>query len=1421
MSLTTAPSSTRGSEASHVKHLTSDVSHVYASLAETFTSKSRDASFRHGNSSGRTGTVLRILGATFPWVLLILQVLWSAVLQALTYALYTSDKSKVADVTGRVPIFFLSNSVVMAASFSLFVLLSFAVREVTARHREATAALFSTAHSLRHLVRKLVLHYPPSNWHTGDRSRIVAHIAAFAIAVGETVQSRRNPKAYENLVHPDDAIDFVNASVPFARVALTLRAYFNAAKDTSTVIGTGSNFQVVALVDAAEASARDALRLQHSHIATGYSIHLTVFTYLWAVLLPVAIVNDSAWWTLLFAPIATFPVATLLNIVNALATPFQPSSVLSVPVDTLSASFAAQILSDAAANPSFESVFSDENNAYENENWLDRPLPANVRGISPAERPKPSSWRAFKRSITTHAVASLFCAILWTSFIVFLTWGLSRFRPRSGLNFREDGDRWWSTQIPITTQTTGFLTVAFFLLLTFWATDGATRFATALDIWQARLATNIDAFTHLVSKMIPRDFWHKGDHRRLLSHVAVLPFTMTAYLRDHKDMSVLQNMLSESDVQQFMNDKRPFPIHCLDVIFSYIDSVDDEYMHLKKPFFGTALAMQTTLLEADRAMWESLVLKNTKISPAFTYNLILFAVTWILLLPMTIVQTDGFLTFLYMLPIAFSTINIIQVGLDLSNPFGCDEEDVPLKSFCIDIQNSVHRIYQATRDRDLKIIFTSENYTRDMLSPNFESFEPPNDDIGIGLKKFRTSEKKSFKRQMLDLIAAFRESLSVALGTSKGDPILSQTLPTVRERVYEPTFLGLFTKKLALVPTISLKAYLAVTAWAVASVYISWAFSRLWENEDRGVCTSWCSPVDVQGNVLANIGFALFMILSFRTANSVTRYEDGARILYDMRQQLRGLTLDFLHSFPTGFFHAGDKERIVAHIAQIPLCVRDMLQCGNPARISNRDGLLSGGDFQRYRESVNPFEYLIESLEDYVLLQDSTLRTGWNLDEFRAPPGVTAPILGRLLALRQSICRASVIKRFSLVESYRKHEGMFAALWLFMLPLSMVSQTGYFTIMWAPLISYGVLVLRDIAAQLVDPFGHDPDDLPVRALCLEATNSVLDAVKTAGWDTDRLCGSPATSQKSAPTAIGIKLNETQVSARLMLAKVGRDSSHGFDVQSTRRARHTLFTHLMESSPWKIIGVGFVWAVAACTFTAVMRKSALNNDWWRNTTLITTDVLNGVSFGAFTLLGFFVSRAAARYQEAGALWVRRVRPACHSLVSNLLRFYQEGAVHDGDIQRMIGIVAAIPLAIKAELRGSRDVRDVAGLLSSEDMSAVVCGESMCNHLFDVVRAYFLRIALYPEKLKVKDIATPPRARTAFIRLPLIDIENALSEARFLTYFDMSPAFRTLLKALLFIWFAILPFLLFETSGALLTFSLLMSLSVVSTSFVASS
>lgn len=52
--------------------------------------------------------------------------------------------------------------------------------------------------------------------------------------------------------------------------------------------------------------------------------------------------------------------------------------------------------------------------------------------------------------------------------------------------------------------------------------------------------------------------------------------------------------------------------------------------------------------------------------------------------------------------------------------------------------------------------------------------------------------------------------------------------------------------------------------WAILAVVISWATSKGYAPNENGECRWWCSPLAIDGNALSYVGFALFLLTSFR-----------------------------------------------------------------------------------------------------------------------------------------------------------------------------------------------------------------------------------------------------------------------------------------------------------------------------------------------------------------------------------------------------------------------------------------------------------------------------------------------------------------------------------------------------------------------------
>lgn len=181
---------------------------------------------------------------------------------------------------------------------------------------------------------------------------------------------------------------------------------------------------------------------------------------------------------------------------------------------------------------------------------------------------------------------------------------------------------------------------------------------------------------------------------------------------------------------------------------------------------------------------------------------------------------------------------------------------------------------------------------------------------------------------------------------------------------------------------------------------------------------------------------------------------------------------------------------------------------------------------------------------------------------------------------------------------------------------------------------------------------------------------------------------------------------------------------------------------------------------------------------------------------FLALSFYVQAAFERYNLAGQLWASDLRSACHSLAAQLFTLFSDGTFHEGDQRRVLAHLAAIPLILKNDVRGSRDTSEVRGLLSQDDIARMEDAESMANHCLDVIRSYYIG-AITRKDLCLKDVVIGNRA--SFFEDQIENVEKVVRSLKFLDSFGIAPGFELLLNTLLGIWFLILPFALAEISG----------------------
>lgn len=1064
--------------------------------------------------------------------------------------------------------------------------------------------------------------------------------------------------------------------------------------------------------------------------------------------------------------------------------------------------------------------------------------------------------------------------VAWCCIIVFATWIPTRHEERK-INVR-----WWDAFVPIGTSTVGYLSLALFLLLGFWIGDAYARYWRGLQMWQSRLTTNLSEVAFQIAMCCKRGLWNDPrDRERIFSHLAALPFAAKIALRESKDVSELAGILAPTDLAA-LESATDAEQYVLNVLYAYISSADARHPGTfsgeESPFTASVYKILDTLWELEKAISECKGMRKFPISPAFTTHLKVFLTFWLILLPWITLLYSGFFSFVYVLPFGYAIINLMAIGRGMSDPFGFDDDDIPLDVLCSEMVESIHRIYGETLEGPQRFIAVS-NYRRQSFLPKPVASNEGQQHIGVGIDDMdsvaigptnvdveaQPESESSASHSGQDQVVVNEGALNAetAPQNDKNDDNKSDDLEELKMALqqlkvvplkifafFRKTFnvirfllriiiklLGFHRCRLSwkrredqnrkngkveslraflrgiilLFPKVSPVSLIAAVVWTLIAVFVSFGMSYLWGDDRQDSCAGWCSPIDIESAVIEYTAFALFLLVAFHSSSAVERYEEGARLIFNLEMNLRNTAVEIVQVLPEGFFHAGDKERIVAHLTQIPLCLRDMLlHDGQP--VSTNEGLLSEDDCTRLVESASPIDHLLHTVEAYFLAQDGSHRKEITVSSKKLPRAVTDTVLRRLSTIRSAIAWILSVKRFPVVKSYSAHQHFFTHLWLFFLPLSMTPDSGFFTILWAPLICYVVLCLDSLAKKLIDPFGNDDIDLPVHELCVSATNAILDAVHSVEWGSNVLCRA---SPREVSPSIGCVISGRTVKDEYTLAHLqnsfnrmstGMDTTEDeikllkFSGPRESKVLPSLFGYFTRSTRWWVFLLATAWIAVSTMVSYLIRQPPTNDErWWQSVIYNGENIVSALSFVTFVILGLYLNDAFYRYNAAANVWLEGLKTSCHTLATQFLLLTPRDSIHPGDHDRIIGHIAAIPLLLKRELRGSRDVREVKGLVSLVDLARMECVPSPSELCLDVVRSYVYNIQCNPEV--VSGAWVKPRRRAEFIMQEIRTLEQIIRDSKFVTTFRIAPGFMSVLKAFLILWFVMTPFTIAEYTG----------------------
>lgn len=1061
-------------------------------------------------------------------------------------------------------------------------------------------------------------------------------------------------------------------------------------------------------------------------------------------------------WSLLI----TYGVSMIYQISAALNKPFG-HDLHDIKLNRLCAKIAYNLLVKHAGKPITRDALIDPD--HSTPTWLEDNNPGEVlqkRRLSPISF-RATLARLRTRPFSTYVVTGMTILILWGTFIIVGIWALSN---RTG-GSNDNDSRWWSLYIPASPDILSYVSLGVFLLIGFWLTESYRRYWNGLLHWQTGLRPKLEELAHRVSIIAKVGYWHHRDRERILSHIAALPYASKAHLRGSRHVPELEHLLSPKDLQA-VREAPNMPSRICDVLSAYIHHIDGTTAKpvpsLQTTFGAACILMMQAVDQVEMEIVNCDVVRTFPISPAFTVHVQVFTIFWLALLPLTLLNFHGWVSFLYLVPIGYTIIKLLNIGLEMADPFGDDFDDIPLHEFCEDIKLAVLNIYQETKSGVRRFVRMSP-YNRERFKPTPR--DKVNDHSGI-------------------------ENISPNYIT--------------------PTVFGTLRNFVALLPNVPIYALVTVILWSVAATFISWGLAKTWT--DRGECQAWCSPIDLESSILSKIGVALFILMSFRAFDGVRRYEKGARVIYDIRVNLRSLAVETVQSFKDGHLHEGDKERIVAHLVQIPITFRETLlgiygkqlkptTDAGEERMDDESatGLLTLDDRKLMEESSDPVDHLLKTVEAYFMTADMPGKDEpYKIENKTLPFVVIIIAMMRIQTLRQLIAEVRCIKNFPLVGSYTRHQHVMTIIWLGVLPLAMTSSTGFFTILWSSLISFGILGLESIANSLMDPFGSDSDSLDVDLQFRTSANAIVEAVNSVKWDVDHHIRE---SPRDEEPRIGSMIHGTSVVEDYTLARFNDEHTNHESFSGPRNPRmiKSFYAHVIRSVPtWQVFNVT-LWTTFACVLSYLSSKGFQNGDqkWWNSLLSVSPNVGEYVSLGAFTVLGFFVRAAFGRYNTAGSVWGDSLRGSCHTLASTFMSYWPANEMHPGDKARLLGHLAALPVALKCDLRNSRDLRELKGLLSTSDISRIMHAYSMSTHCVTVVRSYYYKMMARMKTIKSTKVQGGRLNLQTLVEMMMV--ERIVQTALFLKDVPIARGFLNLLNTLLFVFFAILPFILGEITG----------------------
>ncbi len=247
----------------------------------------------------------------------------------------------------------------------------------------------------------------------------------------------------------------------------------------------------------------------------------------------------------------------------------------------------------------------------------------------------------------------------------------------------------------------------------------------------------------------------------------------------------------------------------------------------------------------------------------------------------------------------------------------------------------------------------------------------------------------------------------------------------------------------------------------------------------------WTVSSPMLGSLVPSL--VLGLLLVFRTNTSYERFWEGRKLWGNVVNQTRNLARQMwvaIHEKqPT------DHDAKIAAIRLLPafaIALKLHLR-GQPPNLE-LEGLVSEAQFAKLQTMNNPPLEIAFWVADYLQTQQV---------QHKLHPYQLAACLKALDVLVDTLGGCERILKTPMPLAYSIHLKQLLMLYCLALPFQMVASVGWGTPFLVGLISFAVFGIEAIGIEIENPFGNDPNDLPLDTICQTMGQNIEDLISLA------------------------------------------------------------------------------------------------------------------------------------------------------------------------------------------------------------------------------------------------------------------------------------------------------------------------------------